>query len=115
MEKHIDCVKNDLKKDKTLSEISKWELLKYEIRKFTINFSKLLARESRKEKCILENKLRNLESDVSNKKQFEDYQKCKADLESIYENIANGQKICSKCNWYQYGEKSSKIIRDKKK
>ena len=31
-------------------------------------------------------------------------------LEEIYDIKANGVKIRSKCDWYEYGEKSSKLF-----
>ena len=34
----------------------------------------------------------------------EDYLRCKLRLEEIYNTKANGVKIWSKCNWYEYGE-----------
>ena len=36
--------------------------------------------------------------------------KQRTNLKKIYHNIAEGVKICSKCSWYQYGEKSKKIF-----
>ena len=35
---------------------------------------------------------------------------CKLDLENIYDKKAKGAKICSKCEWYQHGEKSTKFF-----
>ena len=43
----------------------KWELLKYEIRKFTINYSKKLAKERKENKTLLENKVRELEANLN--------------------------------------------------
>ena len=40
----------------------------------------------------------------------EDYLRCKVRLEEIYEIKANGVKIRNKCDWYEYGEKSSKFF-----
>ena len=34
----------------------------------------------------------------------------KDELENFYNNIATGVKIRSKCDWYQYGEKSTKYF-----
>ena len=38
------------------------------------------------------------------------YLRYKLRLEEIYEITANGVKIRSKCDWYEYGEKSSKFF-----
>ena len=39
----------------------KWELLKYEVRKFTIKYTKYVAKEKRQLKTKLENQLKKLE------------------------------------------------------
>ena len=54
----------------------------------------------------LENKLKILEKSRSWDKNIEDYHKCKADLNEIYDNIAEGVKIRSKFHWYEENEKS---------
>ena len=94
-----------------LNNQSKWEYLKYEIRKFTINFSKNKAKNKIKEKAFLENKINKLEQvlDDNNNNKI-DYEICKGKLNEIYDDISNGIKIRSKCNWYEYGEKSSKFF-----
>ena len=38
------------------------------------------------------------------------YDKCKQDLEEIYDNIAEGTCIRSSCKWYEESEKSSKFF-----
>ena len=38
------------------------------------------------------------------------YDKCKQDLEEIYDNIVEGVRIKSRCQWYQKSEKSSKLF-----
>ena len=40
---------------------------------------------------------------------------CKKDLEFIYERIAEGAKIRSKCQWYEEGEKSTSVFLISKK
>ena len=90
-----------------LNNQSKWEYLKYEIRKYTINFSKNKAKNKRKEKAFLENKINKLEQvlDDNNNNKIDD-EICKGKLNEIYDDISNGIKIRSKGNWYEYGEKS---------
>ena len=41
---------------------------------------------------------------------LEEYNKCKNNLEEIYDNMAEGVKVRSKITWYEEGEKSSKIF-----
>ena len=96
--------------DTYLTDQVKWELLKYEIRKFAINFSKKLAQNSRKLQRDLETKIKNLEQNIINEDKFNEYKTAKDELENFYDNIATGVKIRSKCNWYQYGEKSTKYF-----
>ena len=108
-----EYIKNKLLlfQNEDLNNQSKWEYLKYEIRKFTINFSKNKAKNKRKEKAFLENKINKLEqvSDDNNNNKI-DYEICKGKLNEIYDDISNGIKIRSKCNCYEYGEKSSKFF-----
>ena len=86
---------------------TKWETLKYEIRLFTIIFSKYLAQLRRKEQSALENILKILESHLTCKKVLQAYNKCKNKLEEIYGNMGEGVKVRSKISWYEEGEKSS--------
>ena len=87
----------------------RWEYLKYEIRKFPIHFSKGITRNKKIERTNLENKLKTLENSPSflnNPESIETYEK----LDKIYQEKTNGIRIRSKCNWYEHGEKSSKIF-----
>ena len=45
---------------------TKWEFLKYKIRKFTINYSKTIAKKRKKQRINLELKLKNLENNLIN-------------------------------------------------
>ena len=49
-----------LDEDKITDKHLRWEYLKYEIRKFTINFSEKLAKEENKFQNFLEKKLKRL-------------------------------------------------------
>ena len=51
-----------------------------------------------------------LEKSLSFDKNIEEYRKCKAYLEEIYDNIAEGVIIRSKCQWYAENEKSTKYF-----
>ena len=88
--------------DTYLTDQVKWEFLKYEIRKFAINFSKKLAQNSRKLPRDLKTKIKNLEQNIINEDKFNEYKTAKDELENFYDNIATGVKIRSKCDWYQY-------------
>ena len=81
--------------------------MKFEIQKFTISYSKIHTKNTRKIKNHLENKLNDLENDLSNYDKLQEYNKIKSELEEIYEKFVQGAKVRSKCTWYQEGEKST--------
>ena len=85
-----------------------WEYIKYEIGKFSIRFPKENTKKTRAETVTLENKLKELEKnpDCIFDRNHGDY---KNKLEQTYEGKANSVKI-SKCEWYEFGEKSSKFF-----
>ena len=58
----------------------------------------------------METKIKNLEQTIINEDKFNEYKTAKDELENFYDNIATGVKIRSKCDWYQYGEKSTKYF-----
>ena len=91
-------------------EQSRWQILKYEIQKYSIRYSKVIAKEKRKKQHELESKFKILEKSLSCDKNIEKYHKCKADLDEIYEDIAERVKIKSKCQWYEKNEKSTKYF-----
>ena len=88
----------------------KWEFLKYEIRKFTIDYSKKAAKIRKQQKINLEQKLKNLENNLTSEENRKLYNHYKNELETIYDHIADGIKIRSKCEWYEHGEKSTKFF-----
>ena len=62
----------------------RWEFLKYEIRKFSIESSKLQAQNTKKEKMFLEKKLKKLENNTSYMENLE-YIDCRNKLDKTYE------------------------------
>ena len=84
------------------------------MRKFSRKFSTILAKELREELRIIENKLK-LHGQNLKCFETEHYLRCKLRLEEIYKIKANGVKIRSKYDWYEYGEKSSKFFLNLKK
>ena len=86
----------------------KWEFLKYEIHKFTISFSKNKTK-SMREKLNLVKKQNLLEGKLNCNEAKDEYNVCKENLNVVYDEIANGIKIRSRCNWYKLGEKSNKF------
>ena len=85
--------------------------MKYEIRKFTIQYSKRLAKPLREERECLERKLKILEQNSeSNLNNNSEYYECKTQLEDIYQIQVDGIRTRSKYMWYEFGEKSSKFF-----
>ena len=73
--------------------------------RFAITYSKIISQNARKCQCELEKKLKELESNLKSEANLNEYTKCKKDIELIYERIAEGAKIRSKCQWYEEDEK----------
>ena len=84
--------------------------MKYEIRKFSISFSKNLAKKEWIIQTNLENRIKTLEQSLKNEEDFYAYNLCKLELENIYDKKAEGAKLRSKCEWYQHGEKPTKFF-----
>ena len=84
-----------------------WKFLNYEIWKFSITFSKKKAKEKRENLARLEGKLKELEQNLNCEENLEQYG---SELNYIYNDISNGIKIRSKCDWYEFGEKSNKFF-----
>ena len=82
---------------------TKREFLKYKIRKFSINYSKTIAKKRKKQIINLELKLKNLENNLNSEEKRKLYNHCKNDLETIYDFIAACIKIRSRCEWYDKG------------
>ena len=59
----------------------KWELLKYEIRKFTINYTKRQAKEKRKQQAHLEPELKKPENNLERRDNLRKYESLKNNLE----------------------------------
>ena len=68
-----------------------------------------MPKETRAETVTLENKLKELEQnpDCIFDRNYVDY---KNRLDQIYKEKANGVRIRSKRDWYEFGEKSSKLF-----
>ena len=92
----------------------RWGFLKYEIGKFSMEFSKLQAKSTKKEKMLLENMLKKQENNTNYIETLE-YIDCRNKLDKIYVQKITGIRIRSKCYWYEYGEKSSKFFLNLKK
>ena len=94
--KHL--VSSSLSNISNMNAQLKWELLKYEIRKFTIDYIKRKAKERRKQHALLESELEKLENNSENSENLRKYESLKSDLELIYDHIAEGVRLRSKVN-----------------
>ena len=83
--------------------------LKYNIRKYTINFSKKLAKRTNKK---IADQKQNQSILKTGAFEFDniDYKICKQQLGAIYEEKVIGIKIRSKCNCYEHSEKYPKFF-----
>ena len=84
------------------------KFLEYKIRKFSIKLSKNKAKLKCEKLSRLKFKLKELEQNLSNDE--EQYNAQRGEINEIYGKISNGIKIRSKCNWYEFGEKSNKFF-----
>ena len=76
MKTHIVDTLNLLDNENILNQNVRRDFLKYEIRKFTIDFSKALSKNEKQEVSNLEKKLKDLECDLSNTKTHDQYLDC---------------------------------------
>ena len=90
-----------------------WDLLKYKIRQFTINYSKNKARDRRAKVSELEEKLQNCtekcDKDPS-KQNVEDLKCLQAEYDQLYDYITQGAIVRSRATWYEKGEKNNKYF-----
>ena len=82
----------------------------FKIWKFAIGYSKNKANLNCDKVSFLEKKLKDLEQNLNNEETKLQYNSFKDELNYIYEEISNGIKIRSLCNWYELGEKSNKYF-----
>ena len=71
---------------------AQWEFLKYEIRKFSMAFSKEKSKEKRENLARLEGNLKELELNLNCDENLEQYSIYENELNDIYNDISNGIK-----------------------
>ena len=88
-----------------------WEILKYEMRKFSIKFSKIRSHTSKLEKDKNENTIKVFEADPDGTTiSQEEYDLSKSWMENWYDEYTKGIILRSKSDWYEHGEKSTKYF-----
>ena len=85
MKKFISDTLTELFNENIMGDQVKWEYLKYNIRKYTINFSGKPAKNTNKKILDLETKLKNFEKHYQNYVENIDYKNCKQQVNAIYE------------------------------
>ena len=98
MKKFISDTLNHLFNENVLDDQVKSEYLKYNIRKYTIIFSKTLVKNTHTKIVDLETKLKHFVKPYENYVDNIDYKICKQQLYAIYEEKTNGIKIRRKWN-----------------
>ena len=90
----------------------KWELIKFEIRKFTLKYSKKFAREKRRVLDLNEKITREFETKPRNEHSIsdEEYERAKQEIENFHSEKTKGYILRSKCQTYEEGEKSTKFF-----
>ena len=90
-----------------------WELVKMEIRAYTINFSKQRAKQQKNDEAELVKKAQNLKRKLPKKETQEllaEHDKIIRELESISLQRTRGACLRSKARWFEWGERSSKYF-----
>ena len=103
MKHHIKSTIETLESEGITDFQAGWECLKYEERKFSIEYPKLLAQNK------VESKLKKLETTTKFIENL-DYIDCRNELDKINEKKVSGIRIRSKNVRCEYGEKSSKFF-----
>ena len=92
LKNHIKLNQKAILKENITDEQMIWEYIKYEVRIFSVSFSKHYAKDKRTKTFTLEKKLKELEANANFK--FDNhYLECKNNLEQIHQEKANGIKI----------------------
>ena len=87
-----------------------WEFLKCKIRKCSVEFSKSKTKVRLEKLPRLEVKLKELEQTLSDDEAKEQHNAYRDEINEIYYEISNSVKISSKCDSYEFGEKSNKFF-----
>ena len=58
----------------------------------------------------LESELKKLEISLDDANNLGEYNSIKSELDAIYDHIAEGIRIRSKCDWYEQGKKSTQFF-----
>ena len=92
----------------------KWDLIKMEIRGFTIKYSKIKAKNKRNEEATLQNKvnepMQKCEKNRSNKRILNELYATKWRLQTIRRQKTKGAILRSKARCHEFGERNSRYF-----
>ena len=92
----------------------KWDLIKMEIRGFTIKYSKIKAKNMKNEEVALQNKVNELvqkcEQNPSDKRILNELYATKLRLQAIMRQKTKGAILRSKARWHELGERNSRYF-----
>ena len=90
-----------------------WEWIKFKIREFSVDFSKMVARKKREEESDLVKNYERLkvvhELNTSDDT-FYNLEKIKSELELLEERKTEGIIVTASARWHEHGEKSNKYF-----
>ena len=93
-----------------------WELMKFEIRNYTIDFSKKLARKNRETEQNLVDRAAQLEDTVAllpdSDVTWLEYENLKSEIRKLAENKVRGQIVRSRVQWAEDNESQSSVFID---
>ena len=109
MRKNISCFRE---KYNAVTDLGlKWDVIKMEIRSFTLQYSKKKARIERDKEKDLQIEMNNLQEKLSTSKNdhklLNEYNAVKVQLDKILNNKIKGTILRSKARWYENGEKNT--------
>lgn len=90
-----------------------WDGVKYKIRQFSMEFSKKKARQNRNELILLENRVKILDTEISENpddQKMLELQIAKSKLEEYHNQKVKGSIIRSRAKWYEEGEKNTRYF-----
>ena len=90
----------------------KWELLKYEVRKFTINYTKQITKEKQQQRIMkyLAIELTILEKNLDEDDNLSKYNNIRNELDAICDHIKESIRVRSICNSYEHSKKATKFF-----
>ncbi len=87
-----------------------WELLKFEIRKFSIQFGKQLAMKKRTRIQDIIKEISNLNQSSTHPSNSDNLENLQKELDCIYQEKARGAFVRSRRKWMEEGERNSKYF-----